>query len=256
MATQTEDKTVDAKADAAAEKAYAQASGGVSAKKADAPAKPAAPKIDAAITEVKAAPKKAKRAAKPAAAKRAVKKAAKAVAAPRKAVKTAAPAKAPVRAGSALSKLKDTFMTTNTNTTDFAQSIKETAAQAQTRAKAAYDRVQAYSGEMTELTKGNVEALVESGKILGNGIQEIARTEIEAAKSAFETATADLKAMAAVKSPTELFKLQGEIARRNFDAAVARASKNVEVSMKLASEVFAPLSNRMSLAAERLSKAA
>lgn len=255
MATQNEVKTVDPKADAAAEKAYAQASGDVSPKKGDTPAKPAAAKIDGAVTKVKAAPKTAKRAAKPAAAKRAVKKAAKAVAAPRKAAKTASPVRAPARPASALSKLKDTLMTTNT-TTDFAQTVKETAAQAQTRAKAAYDRVQAYSGEMTELTKGNVEALVESGKILGTGIQQIARTEIEAARSAFETATADLKAMAAVKSPTELFKLQGEIARRNFDAIVARASKNAEVSMKLASDAFAPISNRVSLAAERLSKAA
>ena len=47
-------------------------------------------------------------------------------------------------------------------------------------------------------------------------------------KGAFETVTADLKAMAAIKNPTELFKLQGEIARRNFDAAVARASINVD----------------------------
>jgi phasin family protein len=164
---------------------------------------------------------------------------------------------APQRATPTISQLKDKIMeTTTTQTTEFAQGIKNTAAQAQERAKAAYDRMQNYAGEMTEFTKGNVEALVESGKIVGAGVQDMARGEFEAAKGAFETLTADLKAMAAVKSPTELFKLQGEIARRNFDAAVARASKNAEVSVKLANDAFAPISSRMSVAAERMSNAA
>lgn len=253
MATEAENKTVDTKADAAAEKAYAAAAETVSPKKADeapkpAPAKAEAPKIDRALAKVKVAPKKAVR--KPAAAKKA--------AASKKAIvkaKPAAPKAAQAPATTPIAKLKDKIMATAT-TTDFTKTVKETAAQAQTRAKAAYDRFQAYTGEMTELAKGNVEALVESGKILGAGVQNIARSEVEAAKGAFETATADLKALAAVKSPTELFKLQGEIARRNLDALVARTSKNAEVGMKLANDAFAPISSRMSLAAERLSKTA
>lgn len=242
------DQTQTAKADAAAEKAYAAAADAVSPKKADTP-KLAAPKIEAAVAEVKAAPKPAKKPARKA--KRA---AAKTVAATKTAVARApkpAAAKKPAAPIKNVSNLKDRIMTT-----DFTTTIKETTAQAQTRAKAAYDRMQGYTGEMTEFTKGNVEALVESGKILGTGLQEMARTEIEAAKGAFETVTADLKAMAAVKSPTDLFKLQGEIARRNFDAMVARASQNAEVSMKLANDVLAPLSSRMSLVTERFSKAA
>ena len=259
MATEAENKTVDTKADAAAEKAYAAAAETVSPKKADEAAKPApakaeAPKIDRALAKVKAAPKKAARKTKPAAAKKsaALKKA---VVKAKPAAKPAAPKAAQAPVTTPIAKLKDKIMATAT-TTDFTKTVKETAAQAQTRAKAAYDRFQAYTGEMTELAKGNVEALVESGKILGAGVQNIARSEVEAAKGAFETATADLKALAAVKSPTELFKLQGEIARRNLDALVARTSKNAEVGMKLANDAFAPISSRMSLAAERLSKTA
>ena len=62
--------------------------------------------------------------------------------------------------------------------------------------------------------------------------------------------------MAAIKSPTEFFQLQGEIARRNFDAMVATTSKNAEMMMKLANEAFAPISTRASVATEKLSKAA
>ncbi|MGN6498590.1 MAG: phasin family protein [Tsuneonella sp.] len=145
---------------------------------------------------------------------------------------------------------------TNAKTAEFRDTVKNAAADVQNRAKAAYEKLQAYAGDVTEMNKGNVKALVESGKIFGAGLQDMARSEVEAAKDAFATATADLKALAAVKSPTELFKLQGEIARRNFDAAVARFSKNAEVSLKLANDAFAPISSRMSLAAEKVSQAA
>ena len=203
--------------------------------------KPMPAKIDAALAEVKAAPKKV-------AGKRAAER--KPRAAPvRKADKATAPSKI-----SPVTKLKDKIMATDT--TDFTATVQNVAADAQARAKAAYDKLQAYAGEATELAKGNVDAIVESGKILGAGVQDLARSEVEAAKGAFETVTADLKAMVAVKSPAELFKLQGEIARRNFDAAVARASRNAEVSMKLANEAFAPISSRMSVVAEKISKAA
>ena len=260
MASTADNPVTDAKAEAAVEKAYAEAAQAAK----PVAAKVEAPKIDKALAEVKPAPKK--KAVRKAVAKKvpAKKAAAKKTQAPRRAAKAQpvaaqiAPKKsvaAPKRAIPTITQLKDKIMA-NTKTTDFAASVKTAAADAQTRAKAAYDKFQGFAGEVNEFTKGNVEALVESGKILGAGVQDIARGEFEAAKGAFETATADLKAMAAVKSPTELFKLQGEIARRNFDAAVARASKNAEVSVKLANDAFAPISSRMSLAAERLSNAA
>ncbi len=86
--------------------------------------------------------------------------------------------------------------------------------------------------------------------------QDIGKTYVEEAKSAFETATADLKEIAAIKSPTELFQIQGKLARRNFDALVAFSSKSSEAFVKLANEGFAPLSGRVSLAADKISKAA
>ena len=57
---------------------------------------------------------------------------------------------------------------------------------------------------------------------------------------------------AAVKSPTELFQLQGEYAKASFDSAVAEASKLSETMMKFAGEIAQPLSNRYALAAEKI----
>lgn len=149
-------------------------------------------------------------------------------------------------------KLKEILMAK----TDFTKSVTEAVADLQTRAKGAYEKTTEVAGEVTEFTKGNVEAMVESGKIFTEGFKELSKTYAEEAKSALETATADLKEMAAIKSPTELFQLQGKLMRRNFEAMMAFSSKNSDAVVKLANEGIAPISSRMSLAAEKVAKAA
>ncbi len=261
------------KIDAAAEKAFAQAAEKNAAPKkaADIAAKPAAamPASPAARAEVSgpsAAPA-AKAEAKPAPEKAVARKAVAEKALAKKAVGRKAAAKKPAakKAGSVattlplptITDLKDKIMaTTQTTATDFTAKVKETAAEMQTRAKAAYDKSTAMTADVTAFQKGNFDALVESGKVLAAGMQDLGRTAVEDAKLAAETVTADVKALVAVKSPTELFQLQGEIARRNLDTIVARTSKNAEVMMKLASDMFAPLSTRASIAMERLTKVA
>lgn len=148
---------------------------------------------------------------------------------------------------------KETIMATQPGT-DFTNTVNATVSEIQNRAKSAYDKGTELVSEVTEMTKGNVEAVVESGKILAGGMQDLGKTYVEEAKTAYEQLTADMKEMAAVKSPTELFQLQGKIARRNFDALVATSSKNVEAAMKLANESFAPISGRINLAAEKISQ--
>ena len=98
--------------------------------------------------------------------------------------------------------------------------------------------------------------MVESGKIFAAGMQDMAKLAVDDGKGAVETMTSDAKEFAAVKSPTELVQLQGKIASRNFDAAVAQFSKATEMWVKLAGDVAAPISGRMSLAMEKVRKAA
>ena len=154
-----------------------------------------------------------------------------------------------------LSELKDKIMAT-AKTTDFTKPINEAIGEFQTRAKEVYEKSSETLAEATEFAKDNIEAVVESGKILAGGAQDLGKTYVEEAKSAYETLTSDLKELAAVKSPTELFQLQGKIARRNFDAMVAASSKNTEAMIKLYSEAFAPISGRVNVAAEKLTQVA
>ena len=225
----------------------------------EAAAKPVAAAAPAKKSVAKKAAKKTP-AKKPVAKKTAAKKVVKKVAAKKPAAKKTPAKKAAMKAAapikiSSLTELKDTIMA-KTNTKDFTKTVKEAAADVQSRAKAAYDKGSELFAEANEFNKANIEAIVESGKILAGAVQEMGRNAVEDTKTVFETVTEDARKVAAVKSPTELFQLQGELARRNFDAMIAYNSKNTEKMIKLANDVFAPVSNRVSVAAERISKAA
>ncbi|MGB7372683.1 phasin family protein [Pontixanthobacter sp.] len=264
------------KIDAAAEKAYAEAA----AKKTE--AKPVTDDVSIkAIAEAVEADKPAE-AGKPASAKAPTKKAAVKKPARKAAVKKAAPAKKVAATKKTADKTASAKRPTSkrkpiaeTRTTSTKETImtkaqdkaanlasqakaqaQESMADIQARAKTAFDKSSEIANEMGEFTKGNVEAVVESGKILAAGMQDIAKNYVADGKNAVETMTADVKEVAAVKSPTEFVQLQSKIASRNFDATVATFSKNTETFVKLANDAFAPISGRMSLAMEKVRKAA
>ena len=250
------DKTAES-----AEQAYAAAAAEV---KAAPPAAAPAPAPKPPVAEKKTAePKKPatnrRKIEKPAAPKPARKTIADAKAAKRAArVARAAAAPAPAKTVEpklTVSELKEKIMAT-AKTTDFSKPIVDAFGEYQTRAKAAYEKGTEVATEVTEFAKGNVEAIVESSKIFAAGAQTLGKGYVEEAKSAYETLTADVKELAAVKSPTELFQLQGKIARRNFDTFVATSSKNTEAFLKLANDAFAPLTGRVEVATEKLAKVA
>ncbi|MEP2735693.1 MAG: phasin family protein [Erythrobacter sp.] len=232
------------KIDAAAEKAYAEAAASTATASTEASPKAKAQKKAASKKAVaKKAPAKKKAAPKKTAAKR---KPAKKIKKTKSKTKSAA---------TPVTKLKDIIMAKakDTNVTDTA---KDMAADVQTRVKTAAAKATEFAGELNEFNKGNIEAVVESGKVFFAGAQEMGRENISTGKTVVETVTADVKKMAAVKSPTELVQLQGELARRNVDAAISFGSKNTENWLKIYNDAFAPISSRVSVAASRFKKAA
>ena len=267
-------KATVAKIDAAAEKAYAEAS--AKAGPAPKPAAPVAAPAPVVASEAAKVVPPAKVAGKIIAAlKTKTPVAKKALKVTKVAAKTVtksakrAPVKKPVLAKTAntpaapktnpILKIKDTIMATAKNT-DITATAKEVFADVQTRAKTtattAYAKSTVLANEATEFAKTNVEAVVESGKIFFAGAQDLLKDNVETGKTVIETVTEDAKKMAAVKSPTELMQLQGELVRRNFDAVVSYGSKRTEAWVKLYNEAFAPISNRVSVVAEKIKKAA
>lgn len=150
--------------------------------------------------------------------------------------------------------LKDTIMATTT--TDFTATIQNALGDAQAKAKESFAKGSELVAEATHFAKGNVEAVVESTKILAEGTRKMGEGFVAEAKDAFETLNADIQQLTAAKSPTDLVKLQGEIARRNLEQAIAFTSKSSEAWMKLAGEAFAPLTGRFTLAVDKIKKAA
>lgn len=120
------------------------------------------------------------------------------------------------------------------------------------RTKAAFDRNAKLVEEVTELTKGNVEALVASSKIVARGVESLGQEVAEYGRKSFEEASAALKSFAEVKSPADLFRLQSEYAKSAFDSVVAEGSRFSEALIKLSGEVAEPITSRYSLAAERV----
>lgn len=282
----------ETEAEASAEKAYAAAAEAVSVKPEPvvepvaepAPAEVEFPSKAKRAAKPKAAAKPAakpaaKKAAKPAVAKTAPKP--KPVAKPKPAAKTKpvaakAPAKAKPKAAAKpkpkpktpakpastvkpaiaaktmFQQLKDKTM----DTAEFTSKMKSAVAEVQEKAKEALDKGAAAFSEYNEFSKGNLEAVVESGKILATGMQSLGTSMVADSKAAFDTLTSEVKELTSVKTPADFFKLQTEFMKRNFDSAVALTSKNSEAVLKVASDAAAPISGRFSLAVEKIKKAA
>ncbi len=110
--------------------------------------------------------------------------------------------------------------------------------------------------EFNDFSKGNVEALVESSKIAARGAEDIGKYTTDYVKATVEKANAAARQFAAVKSPTELFKLQGEHAKEALDSVMAETAKFTENYLKLLGEIAQPISNRVAIAAEKIKIAA
>jgi phasin family protein len=243
------------------------------APKADAPAQASASRADThnaapAVARAAEAPARAAAQAAPAAAKAATRAARK----PR-AEKAAKPArKAPVRRTAAqkaapekaavtrsVNKINDNL---NEGTRKMKNEAKQIADRAQVvfgdineRARTQIERNTRIAEQMTELSKGNIEAVVASTKLAAKGLETIGQEVAEYSRKSFEDASAALKGFAEVKSATDFFRLQSDFARTQFDSLVAESSRLSETMLKLAGDVAQPLTNRASVAADKVKSA-
>ena len=120
------------------------------------------------------------------------------------------------------------------------------------RARTAIERNTRFAEELTELGRGNVEALVASTKVAARGLETIGQEVAEFNRRSFEDASAAMRGFADIKSPADFFRLQTEFARSHFDNVVSESSKLSEKMIKLAGDVAEPIANRATVTAERV----
>ena len=137
-----------------------------------------------------------------------------------------------------------------------AEKANEYLADVRVKATEAAEKGKKMAADAVEFNKANIEAMIEAGKIAAKGAQDMGKTNVEFAKSNFAEMQVAVKEIVAVKSPTDFVKLQGDYARKSFDVAVAQASKNTEAMVKLVSDMFQPISNRIAVTTDYFKKAA
>ena len=108
--------------------------------------------------------------------------------------------------------------------------------------------------ELTEVSRANVEALVDAGKIAVEGARSIGQDVVETGREGVEQAADAVRALAEAKSASEFIQLQSEFARAQFDRFVTESSRLTETFVKLAGEAIQPIQTRATLNAERINK--
>jgi len=108
--------------------------------------------------------------------------------------------------------------------------------------------------DLSTLTKGNVDAVVKSGTIVAKGAEEAGKQVAAFTQSSLEKNVSTGKALLAVKTIQELIALQNAYTKASFDAFVAESAKLQELSVKIANEALAPLSERVNLTVGKLAK--
>lgn len=199
---------------------------------------------------VKAAPKAARRAAVKAAPKPARTTSAKA---PRRASRKTASATAAVSPG----RIKDVSFNTNKFFAGFDAvpafaPFQSMFADAGERSQEVTRRSQKVAEEFADLTRANVEAIVESGRLAVEGVRSLGQDMVAHNRNGVEKTADAIRTLAEAKSPTEYLQLQSDLARTSFDRMVAESSRFTETFVKLAGEAIQPISNRASANAERI----
>jgi phasin family protein len=108
--------------------------------------------------------------------------------------------------------------------------------------------------EAAEFSRGNLEAVSKSAQLFAVGFQDIGKQVFAVTQALTDHAMESAKAMAGVKSLKEAADIQAAFAKASMERSMSEAAKLQEASFRLAETAYAPLTARMSLAAEKFAK--
>ena len=108
--------------------------------------------------------------------------------------------------------------------------------------------------EAAEFSRGNLEAVAKATQVYVAGVQDLGKQTMALVQGLADHTMAGAKALGAVKSLKEAADIQASYARTAMEKSFAESAKLQEAALKLAEASFAPLSARMTLAVEKMSK--
>lgn len=123
----------------------------------------------------------------------------------------------------------------------------------ETANKTASDLMKA-SEEAVEFGRGNLEAVSKATQLYVTGMQDLSRQTVTMFQAYSEQAIEAAKTLSALKSLKEAADFQASFAKTAFERAMADATKLQEASIKLAETTIEPISARVTLAMEKMTK--
>ena len=133
-------------------------------------------------------------------------------------------------------------------------SLKQGVEQTQATARDGMSKAVRTAEELAAFAQGNMEALARSSQIVAAGMQDMGQTLAAAARTSLDDMMGAFKAMASAKSVKDAMALQSSLLRASLDRAASHAIQMTEGGMKLSEQACAPITARLSLAAETFSR--
>jgi phasin family protein len=135
-----------------------------------------------------------------------------------------------------------------------AQGFEKLFTEAAGRGEEAVKRSRKAAEELADLTRANVDAFVEAGRIAASGAQSLGQEVLAKSRTSVDKAADTVRTFAEAKTPADVLQIQSDYVRSVFDLFVEESSSFTESLVKLAGEAFEPLSNRANRNVERFNE--
>jgi len=126
--------------------------------------------------------------------------------------------------------------------------------QAQATMRTSMEKAMKTGEEMISFGQGNFEAVTRASQIFATGMQDLTQHYAATAKASMEEAMSSFKALSSAKSIKDAMEIQSQLMRGMFEKAVSQHSFLTDSSIKLSEQALAPITARVSLAAEKFSR--
>lgn len=121
---------------------------------------------------------------------------------------------------------------------------------AQKVASEGYGKITKGFENFAAFNQDNVDALVKSSGIAAKAVEELNAEWMSFSKKSMQEGVAAAKEMTTVKSIPEFVEKQADLAKMSFEAFVKQTARFNEMYLAAAKDVYAPLTDRASAAAD------
>jgi phasin family protein len=109
--------------------------------------------------------------------------------------------------------------------------------------------------EFNASARGNIEVWSAAGRAAAQGIEAMVQQAAEYSRKTFEHATATMRSLQGARTANEVFQVQNDFMKGQFDAFVGEFSRMSETMLRVTSEVFEPITSKMAETTHRATEA-